>query len=62
MDSGEKNELEMVSQYPSTGVAGKTGRKYKIESQQVPRRKIDNRAEFIKAIYQLHRLPFLQIL
>jgi hypothetical protein len=39
MDYGEKNEMEMVNQFPSTGVAGKAGRKYKFESQQVPKRK-----------------------
>jgi hypothetical protein len=37
MDSGKKNEMEMVTQSPSTGVAGKAGRKYKLESQQVPK-------------------------
>jgi hypothetical protein len=41
MDSGEKNEMETVNQSPSTGVAGKAGRKYELESEQVPKRKIN---------------------
>jgi hypothetical protein len=40
MDSGEKSEIEMVNRSPSTGVADKAGRKYKLESQQVPKGKL----------------------